>query len=266
LERKKFDHDQLYKTLHIYAILAITSMLLVIMNVSRLPMGFEVWRAQQLLAKARSSAQINQLAHDHADNRFLKLVLAVDDAIQKSSAATVELKKEIEPKGITLTTMRAASRRDELVENSRIMRAATATVELAMTRYVRILEIERANLDEVGQKIYPNDPLFLVPNLLKALGKREEILKERMGKAFTAIGMFYSAKADVAEFLLRNWDAVLTSKERSTFADRATNEKYQKLAAAVRAAQTVVLDLERENANFVEDRKATWNIKVGLRQ
>jgi hypothetical protein len=250
-------------TLHIYAISAVAAVLLVIMNVFRLPMGFDVWRAQQLLGQTRSSTQINRLAHDHANNKFLEFIQAVDDVIQKSSAAAVELKTEMEPKGITLTTMRAASRRDQLVEDARAMRAAAASAELAMTRYLRVLEIERASLDEAGRKIYPNDPLFLVSNLMKVIEKREERLKERMGKTFEAIETFYSTKAEVAEFLLRNWDAGPAPKERSTFTDRATSEKYEKLAAAVRAAQTVVLDLERENAKLVEDRKALWNIKVG---
>jgi uncharacterized protein DUF4339 len=255
-----------YETSYIYAILAVAAGLLMVMNVFRLPMGFEVWRAQQSLSQARSSAQINQLAHDHAGNRFLQLMLVVDDAIQKSSVATTELKREIEPKGITLTTMRAASRRDQLVGDAQAMRAAAASAELAMTRYVDILESERATLDEAGREIYTSDPLFLVLNLMRALKKRDENLKERMGKAFTAAKIFYSAKAEVAEFLMRNWDAAPTAKERSTFSDRATSEKYEKLTATVRAAQTVMLDLERENTKLVGDRKALWNIKVGRLQ
>jgi GYF domain 2 len=255
-----------YRTLHICAILVVAAVLLVIMNVFRLPIGFDVWRAQQLLSRTHSSVEISRLAHDHPDNKFLEFVQVVDDAIQKSSAATLELKKEMEPRGITLTTMRASSTRDQLVEDVRAMRAAAASAETAMPRYLGILESERASLDEAGQKMYPDDPLFLVPNVMAALKKRHERLKERRGKTFAAIETFYSAKAQVAEFLVRNWDAAPTPRERSTFVDRATSEKYGRLAAAVRTAQTEVLELEREDAKLVEDRKSLWNIKVGRRQ
>lgn len=75
-------------------------------------MGLDVWQAKQLLARTQSFAQIASLAHDHVGNRFLELVQGANDATQQSSAAAVELKKGIEPKGITLATMRAASTRD----------------------------------------------------------------------------------------------------------------------------------------------------------
>lgn len=146
------------------------------------------------------------------------------------------------------------------------MRTAAAGAELATTRYFAILELERANVDQAGRKIYPTDPLFVVSNLMATLAKRQESLRDRMAKTFVAIGVFYSAKADVAEFLVRNWDAAPTMKERLTFADKATSEKYNKLAAAARAAETTMLDLERGNAKLIEDRKTLWNVKIGRPQ
>jgi hypothetical protein len=43
-----------------------------------------------------------------------------------------------------------------------------------------------------------------------------------MSETFMAIKTFYSLKSEMAEFLVRNWDAARSPKERSTFA-RVTN-------------------------------------------
>jgi len=97
---------------------------------------------------------------------------------------------------------------------------------------------------------------------MAAIKKREDILRERMSKTFKAIETFYSLKSDVAEFLVQNWGAPRFSQKQSTFADRATSDKY-KLAAMVRAAQSAMLELEQDNLKFNLDRRTLWNSQIG---
>jgi hypothetical protein len=242
---------------------ALAGMLLVVMNLSRLSAGFEVWQAKLLLAHRPISTEITRVVHDRTQNRFLELLRAADYAIRQSSNAALELKQNMEPKGITLTTMRTASARDQLVKNALALRAAAANALLAPTQYLLILDAERSSIDEAAQKLYPTDPLFVGPHLIAALAKRQQVLRERMEQTFVMIGAFYSAKADVAEFLVRNWDVAPTSRDPSTFADKATSDRYNWLVARVRATQTAVQDLERGNAKLIENRRALWTIKVG---
>jgi hypothetical protein len=174
--------------------------------------------------------------------------------------------KELEPQGITLDTMRMVPSRDQLMENARELRAAAARAELAMNRYLAILailEFERSNVDQAGQKIYPKDPLHVLPDFMAALKRQRDILRERMSKTFMAIKMFYSLKSEVADFLVRNWDAGRSPKERSTFADQAASDKFHKLAAMVRAAQASMLELERDNLKFNANRRTLWSAQLG---
>jgi hypothetical protein len=217
------------------------------------------------LVHAPTPDQIRRVAVDHPSNKFLELVLATNDAVQESFTATTQLVKELEPQGITLDTMRMAPTRDQLMENARDLRAAAARAELGMTRYLVVLESERSNVNQAGQKIYPRDPLHVLPNFMRALSMREDIVRERMGKTFIAIEKFYSLKGDVAEFLVRNWDNARSPKERSTFADQATSDQYYRLAAMVRAAQAAMLELERGNLKFNSDRRTLWTAQIGGR-
>jgi hypothetical protein len=252
-----------YRTLRISALSAMATLQLIVMNIDRIPDAYDVWQTKRLLAHARTSNQIQRLAVDHPSNKFVELVLASNDAVRQSSTATMQLMKELEPQGITLDTMRVAPTRDQLVENARDLRAAAARAEMAMTRYLAILESERSNIERAGRKIYSRDPLYVLPNSMTALGRRQDILRERMSKTFVAIEMFFSRKGDVAEFLVRNWDAARSGKERYTFADQATSDKYYKLVALVRAAQTTMLGLERDNLKFDADQRMLWNVEIG---
>jgi len=238
-------------------------MLLVLMNVDRLPDAFDVWQAKRLLAHAHTPDQIQRVAFDHPSNKFVELVLASNDAMKLSSTATRQLIKDLAPQGITLDTMRAASTASQLTENARELRAAAARAELAMERYVGILDSERFNIDQAGQNIYRRDPLQVLPGFMGAVQRQQTILRERMRKTFAALQAFYSAKADVAEFLVRNFDIARSAKERTAFADQAAGQKYSKMAIGVRAAQTVVLELERDNQRFNADRRALWNEQFG---
>ena len=246
-------------------LLAVAASLLLVMNVDRLPAAFDVWQAKRLLVHARTPDQIRRIAVDHPSNKFLELVLAANDAVQESFTAATQLVKELEPQGITLDTMRMAPTRDQLMENARDLRAAAARAELGMGRYLTILESERSNVDQAGQKIYPRDPLYVLPNFMEAFNMRGDIVRERMGKTFVAIKKFYSLKGDMAEFLTRNWDNGRSSKERSTFTDHATSDQYYKLAAMVRAAQAATLELERGNLKFNSDRRKLWTTQIGER-
>ncbi len=252
-----------YRTFHAWALFSIAAMLLVVMNILRIPDGYDVWQAKRRLAHARTSDQIHHVALESPSNKLIKLVLASNDAVQESSTATVQLIKDLEPKGITLNTMRAASTRDQLVESARELRAAATAAESTMTRYLAILESERSSISEAGRAIYPVDPLYVVPNFMGALARRQEISRERMNKTFMAIRTFYSAKRDVADFLVRNWDLARSPKERSTFADQATSDRYYKLSAAVRATQATMVELERDDLKFDADRRTLWNFEIG---
>ncbi len=254
------------RTFRVCVLTAVASFLLLVMNVDRLPAAFDVWQAKRLLVYARTPDQIRRVAVDHPSNKFLELVLATNDAVQELFTATTQLVKELEPQGITLDTMRMAPTRDQLMENARDLRAAASRAELGMGRYLTILESERFNVDQAGLKIYPRDPLYVLPSFMEAFYMREDIVRERMGKTFMAIKTFYSLKGDVAEFLARNWDNERRSaKERSTFADQATSDQYYKLAAMVRAAQAAMLDLERGNLKFNFDRRKLWTTQIGGR-
>jgi hypothetical protein len=250
-------------TFRVCMLLAVAAFLLLVMNLDRLPAALDVWQAKRLLVHARTSDQIRRIAVDHPSIKFLELVLAANDAVQESFTATTRLVKELEPQGITLDTMRMAPTRDKLMENARDLRAAAARAELGLTRYLAILESERSNVDQAGQKIYPKDPLHVLPDFMAALNRREDVLRERMGNTFTAMKTFYSLKSDVAEFLVRNWDVVRSPKERSAFADQTASDKYHKLAALVRAAQASVLELERDNLKINADRRTLWSAHIG---
>ena len=254
------------RTFRVCLPLAAAAFLLLVMNFDRLPTAFDVWQAKRLLVHARTPDQIRAVAVEHPSNKFLELVLATNDAVRDSFTATTQLVKELEPQGITLDTMRMVPTRDQLMENARDLRAAAARAELAMNRYLAILAIlesERSNVDQAGQKIYPKDPLHVLPDFMAALKRQHDILRERMSKTFMAIKMFYSLKSEVADFLVRNWDAGRSPKERSTFADQAASDKFHKLAAMVRAAQASMLELERDNLKFNANRRTLWSAQLG---
>jgi hypothetical protein len=145
------------RSFRVYEPLAAAAFLLLVMNVDRLPAAFDVWQAKRLLVHARTTDQIRGITVDHPSNKFLELVLATNDAVRDSFTATTQLVKELEPQGITLDTMRMVSTRDQLMENVRDLRAAAARAELAMNSYLAILESERSDVDQAGQKIYSKD-------------------------------------------------------------------------------------------------------------
>lgn len=252
-----------HRILRACSLFAVAALLLVVMNVDRLPDAFDVWQAKTLLAHARTPEQIRRVALDHPSNRFVELVLASNDAAQESAAATAQLLQELEPQGITLDTLRAAPSREQLVENARDLRAAAARAEFGMTRYLAILDSERAQVDKMGQKIYSRDPLRVLPDFMAAFGRREDALRERMKKTFMAIETFYSLKGDVAEFLVRNWDV---TRPRTAFPDQATSDKYHKLASMVRTAQAGMLELERGNQKLKAERRTLWSQQIGAGQ
>jgi len=96
---------------------------------------------------------------------------------------------------------------------------------------------------------------------MEALGRREDNLRERMGRTFKAIGTYYSAMGDVAEFMAQHWDQYRTarvSKVSFTAADQGTNAQYTRLMATTRAAQDAMVALERDNRKFNSDLKVLW--------
>jgi hypothetical protein len=87
-----------------------------------------------------------------------------------------------------------------------------------------------------------------------------------MEKTFEILAQFYAIKADVAELLIRNWDAVSAVRGRAGFADRETSEKYSRLAVAVHAAQASLQDADRENSRLLTSRADVWQVRVGRPQ
>jgi GYF domain 2 len=258
-----------YWSLRFFVLSAIAASLLVVMNLNILPDALDFWQAKRLLTHARASEQIKSLAIDHPSNKYIHLVLISNEAVQQSSASTAQLIKDIEPQGITLDSMRVASTRDQLLENAKDLRAAGARATLARPRYVELLDIELSAIEQAGHTIYSSDPIHLLSGFMGALRKRDDVLRERMGKTFKAIEVFYFAKSDVAEFLAQHWDeyrVTRLSKPSSATIDRATSDRYSKLVAIVRAAQSTMLALERDNVKADADRKMFWKEQVaGLR-
>jgi hypothetical protein len=249
--------------LHLCVIFIVSAVLLGIMNIQRIAIGFDVWQAKQLLSHAQSSEHLRKAALDHPSNRFLAFLLATEDATEDSAKAITELRNRIERKEITLTTLRSASSRDQLVSDARALHTASSNAEAAMSLYSEISNSELNRIEEAKRKIYPSDTLFVAQNVLTAATKRHQLLNVRIEKAFTTIAQFYASKADVADLLIRNWDGVSAAHGRAGFADRETSEKYSKLAAAVRAIQASLQDVDRENSKLLADRTSMWRVKVG---
>jgi hypothetical protein len=243
------------------ALSALSALLLVVMNLDALPDALDAWQGRRLLAPVRTSEQIQRVALKSPANKFVQLVVASHDAAQQTLAATAQLTRDLEPRGLTFDAVRAASNRDQLTENARELRAAEARAALALPHYVAILESERAGIVQAGRKIYADDPHHLLPGFLDALGKREDNLRERMGHTFKAIAAYYSAMGDAAEFVAQHWDQYRTtrvSKVSFTAADQGTNAQYGKLMTNVHAAQAAMVALERDNRKFNSDLKVLW--------
>ena len=243
------------------ALSGLSAGLLVIMNIAKLPDALDAWQGRRLLAPARTSEQVQRVALKSPANKFIQLVMASHDAAQQTLAATAQLTKDLEPRGLTFDAVRAATNRDQLTENARELRAAEARAALALPHYFSILEAERAGVEQAGRKLYADDPHHILPGFMDALGRREDQLRERMGRTFKAIGAYYAAMGDAAEFVAQHWDQYRTarvSKVSFTAADQGTNAQYGKLMASVHAAQSAVAALERDNRKFNADLKAMW--------
>ncbi len=248
---------------HFCAIVITAAVLLGIMNVQRIAAGFDVWQAKQLLSRAQSSGHLKGAALHHPSNKFLALLLAVENATEDSAKAILELRNRIERKEITLTTLRSASSRDQLVADARALHSASSDAEAAMSLYSEISISELSKIEKAKNDLYPSDRLFVAQNVLSAVTNRQQLLNARMARVFKAIAQFYAVKADVAELLIRNWDVVSAAHGRAGFADRETSEKYSKLATAARAAQANLQDIDRENSKLLADRSGVWRVKVG---
>jgi len=82
-----------------------------------------------------------------------------------------------------------------------------------------------------------------------------------MSRTFRAIGAYYSAMGDVAEFVAQHWEqyrATRVSKVSFAAADHGTNDQYNRLMASLRAAQAAMVALERENRKVNSDLKVLW--------
>jgi hypothetical protein len=228
------------------------------MNLHALPDALDAWHGKRLMAHARASEQIQDIALRHPSNKFVQLVLASNIATKQSSANTMQLIKDLEPQGISLDAIRSAPTRDQLMQNANDLRAAEARAALALPDYLAILDSERSVVEHSGRQIYADDPIQLLPGFMEAFERRESFLRERMGKMFKAIGALYSATGDVAEFLARYWDEyriARISKASPTFTDQTINSQYNKLVAKVNGARTEVAALERDNRKFNSDQK-----------
>jgi len=243
------------------ALSVLSALLLAVMNIGKLPDALDAWQGRRLLAPARTTEQVQRAALKAPENKFVQLVMASLDAAQQTSAATAQLIKNLEPQGLTFDGVRAASTRDRLTENAAELRAAEARAALALPHYVAILESERARVAQAGRKIYAGDPHHLLPGFLEALGRRENQFRERMGRTFAAIGAYYGAMGDAAEFVAQHWDQYRTarvSKVSFAAADQGTNAQYTRLMANMRAAQAAMTGLERDNRKFSSDLKVLW--------
>jgi len=243
------------------ALSALSALLLVVMNADKLPDALDAWKGKRLLAQVRTSEQVQRVALQSPANKFVALVLAAQDAAQQTSAAAAQLIKDLEPQGLTFDVVRASTTRDQLTENARELRAAEARAALALPHYVAILESERAGVEKAGRKLYSDDPHHLLPGLMESLGKREDGLRERMGRTFKAIAAYHSVMGDAAEFVAQHWDQYRTSrvsKVSFTAADQGTTAQYNKLMASVHAAQAAVAAMERDNRKFNSDLKSLW--------
>jgi len=243
------------------ALSTLSALLLVVMNADKLPDALDAWKGKRLLAQVRSSVQVQRVALQSPGNKFVALVLAAQDAAQQTSAAAAQLIKDLEPQGLTFDAVRASHNRDQLTENAKELRAAEARAALALPHYAAILESERASVEQAGRKIYSDDPHHLLPGFMEALGKREDGLRERMGRTFKAIAAYYSAMGDAAEFVAQHWDQYRTSrvsKVSFTAADQGTTAQYNKLMANVHAALAAMGALERDNRKFNSDLKVLW--------
>lgn len=252
---------QRFSTFRFCALSAFSALLLVVMNCDKVPDALDAWQGKRLLAPVRTSEQIQRVAHAAPANKFIRLVSTSYDATRQSYEATARLIKELEPQGLTFDVLRGATSRDQLLESARELRAAEARAALALPRYFSILESERAEIEQAGRKLYGDDPQQLLPGFLAALGRRQEQLRERMGRTFKAIGAYYSAMGDAAEFVAQHWEqyrVTRVSKVSFTVTDRGTNDQYNKLMTSARGAQAAVMALERDNRKFSSDLKILW--------
>ena len=243
------------------ALSALSALLLVVMNIDKLPDALDAWQGRRLLAPVRTSEQVQRVALKSPTNKFVQLVLASHDATQQTFAATAQLIKDLEPQGLTVDAVRAASTRDQLTENAKELRAAEARAALALPHYFSILESERASIEQAGRKLYADDPHHLLPGFMEAVGRRQDNLRERMGRTFKAIGAYYSVMGDAAEFVAQHWDQYRTtrvSKVSFTAADQGTSAQYNKLMASAHAAQAAAVALERDNRKLNSDVKVLW--------
>ena len=243
------------------ALSALSALLLVVMNLDRLPDALDAWQGKRLLAAARTSEQAQRVALKAPANKFLQLVSASYETTRQTVAATTQLMRDLEPQGFTFDAVRGATSRDQLTESAKELRVAEARAALALPRYFSILEAERVDVEQAGRRIYLDDPHHLLPGFMAALRKRQEHLRECMGRTFQAIGAYYSAMGDVAEFVAQHWDqyrAGRVSKISFTAADQGTNAQYNKLMMSVHAAQAAMVALERDNRKFNSDLKPLW--------
>ena len=250
-----------FSTLRFCVLSALSGLLLVVMNLDRLPDALDAWQGRRLLATVRTSEQALRVALKSPENKFVQLISASYDATRQTLAATTQLIKDLEPHGLTFDAVRGATSRDQLMESATELRVAEARAALALPRYFSILESERGDVEQAGRRIYADDPYHLLPRYMAALGRRQEHLRERMGRTFQAIGAYYSAMGDAAEFVAQHWDqfrAARISKVSFTAADQGTNAQYNRLMTSVRAAQAVVAVLDRENRKYNADLKSLW--------
>ncbi len=199
-------------TFRFCALSGFSALLLVVMNVDRLPDALDAWQGRRLLAPVRSAEQIQRVALMSPANKFVRLVSAAYEATQQTSAATAQLVKDLEPLGLTFEAVRTSASRDQLIESAKELRTAEASAALALPHYFSILEAERAGIEQAGRRLYGDDPQQLMPGFMAALRTRQEHLRERMGRTFKAIGTYYAAMGDAAEFIAQHWDQYRTTR------------------------------------------------------